>query len=345
MRMLLGGLLAVAQDVQDVQIDLSAGDGAISAVVTIAAQPGSDLAAALVQPPTVPGAAAIFADGGGITRAVGTIAPRATGGFVSKLLRRVASEQKVTIPESVYAAFDAIALDADGAFAWRTARDAAGVVRFSSVTGVPSAAAGESLAERVTAAIAGGALTECFASLAIPVRTSFDAEVRRTRDLPVRRVAIAIDDSVPIEQRSALLAFTHDAEIACPEGWIVCAQDPQDLDAMVERALAPAPSPASTSGGDLRLDVDLVGMLQASLALAATAEPTPELLALRDAMASVPVGPPISAVALLEGGGSEWRVTLPVPPLAAAAVAARFAMMRSEPVADPAQAPAAPRAP
>jgi hypothetical protein len=331
--------LAIAQDLQDLQFDLSISGDALSETIELAAQPGSALAAALVAPPVGAGAAAaaVLGPGDGTLTMTMGLDPHATGTFLTTLLRRAASEEHVQVDPGVVDLLDHIGADTTGGSAIRLAIDAGGHLRMAYLLGTTSAAAGKQLAERNVALFAADApLARLYAKLGLPMTMSLAEDTRTTHGVPVAKLGFDLDLArVRPEQRAVLESLGRGYELAFAEHWMLAAQDPAELDALAERTQAAPAAAAITkaeatlgAGRDIYVDYDVARLTAASLV--PEAQPNPQvqrtLARLRDALAAVPPGDPITVAGTLERGQARWQLRLPLAPFAAMAKAAMAAV-------------------
>jgi hypothetical protein len=342
MRMALAGAIAVIQDLQDLQIDLTVDDKSVQSRIDGVAQPGSALAAVLVAPAVLPDAGAILGPGGGITTLVGRLDPHAVSKFATIFLQRIALQEQLTLNETVLAALADYGSGTNGSFALRIAPDAVHGVGLCYIHGVESAASGLAFAQRMAAHFNPITPSESPSALQLPLSISLQSEAP-SADTKIDHLKVVLSSStLSADALTALRAYCRDGDIAFTPAWTLCVQDQSQLESLIARAtadhlaqqevtLAQSTLPA---GYNFYADSDLVGMVLASVAiLNPTASGNPQTL--HQALAKHQQREPLIIGARYANGAMRWQVRMPVAPLVALKDAAREAMSAASNAAAP----------
>ncbi len=321
MRMAMAGLTAVGQDSQDLQVEAVFSSSSVDADITLIARPSTDLAMALVAPAATTALAPALPGTSALTTVEGRIDPIATGRFVSTLMSRIALELDLKIPREAFAAFNVIAHDATGGFAFRARRDSDHGVSCSYVQGMSSIEAGKTLGSTIVDLFTPpGAWSRASALLGAPMGLKRLVGQRMEQDVSIDGIALSLDEgSMTAEQRAATLAFMRDGELAYTDHALLYAQSSSDLDAMIHDAQSSSPgirvkSTAESlfgSGHGFYAECDLAGDLSASWAIAAKGsqeKPSP-LVALHE-------GENLLLAGDFAAGGARWRIRIPLAPIA-----------------------------
>jgi len=267
-------VLAIAQDIAEVQSDYSLADGAIQLDQVLVAAPGSALALALVQ---VPDAVAANAKAGSrlVQRPalIGVSAryhAAALSAYVVGLLQGVASApamQRVLTPQ-VLDALAACSRSQSGDLALQLVGVPAGI-RYSEALGCSDPAALFAAQGLLLDAINGqqGLARDLGSS------TTRQSRVRMIGDVPVTRLTTVIDPAmIPGSNATSLAAMTAPTEMAASNGFVYLSQEPGNLDALVQgrgTGMTLQAQSAFAAGMDGYADADLPGLIRACSALVA----------------------------------------------------------------------------
>jgi hypothetical protein len=347
MRIGLASIIAVMQDLQDLGVDVSVDEQALHATIDGVAQPGSALAAVLVAPAALPDAGIVLGPGSGITTLVGHIDPHAVSQFVTTFLQRVALQQQLTLNDALVQMLADYGSGTNGSFAVRVSPDAVHGVQLSYVHGVESAASGYAFAQRMVAHFPPAMPVDASTTgMSLPLMVTMQPAASAAA-VQVDHLTIAVTrSSLSAEAQTALRAYCRDGEIAFTPAWTLIVQEQNDLDNLIARATAPHLAAGAVTlaestfpaGYDLYLDSDLVGMVQASVAIInPTASGVPQ--SLHEALARHQQREPLIVAGRYAQGAMRWQLRMPLAPLAALKAAASEAMAAVAPATPPKTSP------
>jgi hypothetical protein len=327
MRLAMAGLTAIGQDTQDLQIDATITTTAIDASIVCVARPSSPLEAALVAPPASTAPIPMIDASESLTTLTGTINPTQTGSFASTLMKRIVREQALAIDPEVFSALDLFSRDASGQLAFRVSRDPKHGVRCSYAHGVMNERAGSALATSIFRMFSSdGPLAKASARIGAKIQLQPNHAARESHGVSVDGITASVTDiSFSAEEQAAVLAFVRDGELACTDQWLLYAQDPTELDALISRATS---SPGTTSveaaapTHAISVSCDLAGIVAAAYSMVpkTTAKPS-------RAFSDLPAGQPMTFTGDFQSGSARWTCHVPMLPIAALVKAAGIAAL------------------
>lgn len=372
----ISSMLAAAEDLAAIQLDLFHEDFSIRSEMVVAARADSGLAAALVAPTErdlAPVAHRLGFEPGFLVM-LGSSPMDAQMRWIKALLisQRDTPDGKTVIDDDLIAMCDAWIGIATGPMGIRIRSGADGVMISDGVLAITDSERHRT-AQR---AMMTGPLAQFFAALGIAV--TFDEAVRESNGLPVDRISYAAAEpanaEVPAdadadaeaaqaedvdapETITATAMMLHELPIqehAYPPGFSVWSDDPAGLDALVQGSDARLPTSAARVFGDGRdgyvdwcLIRQMQGQMRDQMKLMAEMDfPLGDMFA---PMLALPPGEPMTATWSTVDGrlGMEWRIPLqPMLDLQRAFAAGMDQMhMDAEPIPDDAEEPAPAGAP
>jgi hypothetical protein len=145
---------------------------------------------------------------------------------------------------------------------------------------------------------------------------------RDSHGVAVDAVHVALSDiAFPPDEQAAVLAFARDGEIACTDRWLLYAQEPARLDALVAWALE-RPAADGAPAHAVTAQCDLGGVVAAAYALVPQDAPR-----WSQALAHLPAGEPMTLAGDFARGSARWSIHVPMAPIAALVNAAGIAAL------------------
>jgi hypothetical protein len=273
----LAGMMAVIADVAGVQIDLRLDPVAIGEEVTIAAKPGSGLAKVLTAPAPAEGqrAAARLGNEPTLLSMSGRFNYAAMGAYAGNLLRSLKAKPELQelITDDVVAAAETFGagLSGDSAFRLRTTDTAP--LQWEGLYASSDSAKAEAYFEKMITLMTGDSPlaklnreTGVTTTLAKAARTS-------PSGVPVHAIGVTIDETKIPPEQAGMVKSLSSYELAVTKGWVVLAQDPKSLDALIAgtgKGMTTTAEKAIGAGRHVYGDLDLIGFIRAIMKLSGT---------------------------------------------------------------------------
>lgn len=273
----VAGLMAVAADISAVQLDLNLDPVAIGEELTISAKPGSELAKALAAPAAAVGqrAAARLSNEPSLMAMSGRVNHEAASKYVGNLLRllKAKPEGQALITDEVIAVVEGYGAGLTGDTAMRMRSSETQPLLWEGLSSTSDSAKAEASIEKMTALFTGkGAIADLYREMGVTM--SLDKGVRKSPSgVSVHAMKVTIDETkMPPEQAAQMKAMSG-YELAVTKGWVVMAQDPASLDALIAgtgKGMTTNAEKALGAGRNLYADIDLIGFVRAAMKMSGT---------------------------------------------------------------------------
>jgi hypothetical protein len=273
----VAGLMAIAADISAVQLDLSLDPVAIGEELTISAKPGSELAKVFVAPPAAVGqrAAARLNNDPSLMAMSGRVNLQAYAKYAGSLLRMLKTkpEGQALITDEVIGLVESYGEGLTGDTAMRMRTSEAMPLLWEGISAASDSAKVEANFEKLTAIFTGqNAIANLYREMG--VNMSFNKGVRTSPSgVPVHAMKVTIDETkIPPEQAAQMKAMSG-YEVAVTKGWLVMAQDPASLDALIAgtgKGLTTHAEKTLGAGRNLYADIDLIGFVRAVMKMSGT---------------------------------------------------------------------------
>lgn len=311
----IAGMMAVVADISAIQLDLRLDPMAIGEELTITAKPGSPLAGLLVAPQPAAGqrAAARLASDPSLMTMSGRINWQAYGKYAGNLLRTLKAkpEGQALITDEVIAMAEGFGAGLSGDTAFRMHTSETAPLRWEGLYASADAAKAEASIDQMVGMFTGkGAIAELYRSMGVNMSYAKGARTSPS-GVAVNAVKVDIDETKVTPEQAAQMKMMSGYELAVTKGWVVMAQDPASLDALIAgtgKGLASQSEKAIGAGRQIYADIDLIGFVRAAMKMAGTG---------MDAMipATKP-GEPLSMAATAADGRTLVEVKWPLAPFA-----------------------------
>lgn len=331
----VAGLMAIAADISAVQLDLRLDPVAIGEELTISAKPGSELAKVLAAPPAAVGqrAAARLGNEPALMAMSGRINWSAYGAYTADLLRKLKAkpESQGLITDEVIAAAENVGagLSGDTAFRMRTSEKMP-LMWEGLYASADSAKAEASLESMITLFTGKGAIADLYRNMGITMTLTKGAR-QSPSGFPVHAVGVTVDETKVPPEQAAQMKMMSGYELAVTKGWVVMAQDPTSLDALIAgtgKGMSTTAEKAFGAGRNLYADLDLIGFIRAAMKMSGTG---------MDAMipATKP-GEPLSVASTTADGRTLVEIKWPLAPFVELTKAAQGGAPQPKPEENPA---------
>ncbi|MBA3698446.1 MAG: hypothetical protein H0W78_06305 [Planctomycetes bacterium] len=273
----VAGLMAIAADISAVQIDLNLDPVAIGEELTISAKPGSELAKALVAPPAAVGqrAAARLSNEPSLMAMSGRVNHEAYAKYAGNLLRMLKAkpEGQALITDEVIAVVEGYGAGLTGDTAMRMRTTEAQPLLWEGLSSTSDSAKAEANFEKLTTLFTGkGAIADLYREMGITM--SLDKGVRTSPSgVPVHAMKVTIDETKVTPEQAAQMKAMSGYELAVTKGWVVMAQDPASLDALIAgtgKGMTTHAEKTLGAGRNLYADIDLIGLVRAAMKMSGT---------------------------------------------------------------------------
>jgi len=273
----VAGLMAIAADISAVQLDLRLDPVAIGEELTISAKPGSDLAKVLAAPPAADGqrAAARLGNEPALMAMSGRVNWAAYGAFAGNLLRKLKAkpESQGLITDEVIAAAENVGagLSGDTAFRMRTS-DKTPLMWEGLYASADSAKAEASLESMITLFTGKGVIGDLYRNMGVTMTLTKAARTSPS-GIAVHAVGVTVDETKVPPQQAAQMKMMSGYELAVTKGWVVMAQDPTSLDALIAgtgKGMSTNAEKVIGAGRNLYADLDLIGFIRAAIKMSGT---------------------------------------------------------------------------
>lgn len=273
----VAGLMAIAADISAVQLDLNLDPVAIGEELTISAKPGSDLAKVMAAPPAAVGqrAAARLGNEPSLMSMSGRINWAAYGVYAGDLLRKLKAkpEAQGLITDEVIAVAENVGagLSGDTAFRMRTSEKSP-LVWEGLYASADSAKAEASLESMISLLTGKGAIGDLYRSMGVTM-TMTKAARKSPSGVPVHAIGVTVDETKILPEQAAQMKMMSGYELAVTKGWVVMAQDPTSLDALIAgtgKGMSTSAEKAIGAGRNLYADLDIIGFVRAAMKMSGT---------------------------------------------------------------------------
>lgn len=273
----IAGMMAVVSDIAAVQIDLNLDPVAIGEEITIAAKPGSELAKVLVTPPAPIGqrAAGRLGNEPSLMAMSGRFNYVGLSAYAANLLRSLQAkpEAQGLITEEMISAAESFGagLSGDSAFSLRTSE--ARPLMWEGLYATADSAKAEGYFEKMISLMTGpGPLGDLYRNMGITMSLTKGARTSPS-GVPVHAIGVKVDETkIPPEQAAQMVAMSA-YELAVTKGWVVMAQDPTSLDALIAgtgKGMTTHAEKTLGAGRNIYADIDLIGIVRAAMKLSGT---------------------------------------------------------------------------
>jgi hypothetical protein len=269
------GLLMMLEQTESVVMDMGLKPDALVTETVIGARPGSALAELATQPAAGASAAAAFLSDPAVMTATYQLDAARVSAFVNDLLRRAAADPhtaELATPE-LQALLDLWGRGFTGEVAMAMRAGTGTPLVMEGLQKVRDEPAALAFLDKGSALLApGGAWAKLYADMGIPMQTALRKNVRRHAGAAVHRLEMKVDTkNLSPEQQAQFGMFLRDMDLAFARGYLLMAQGPQALDALLDRVGGARPPAARTlqaarafgPGAHLYVDYDVFGLLRA----------------------------------------------------------------------------------
>lgn len=271
----IAGMMQVLGDIAAVQLDLTLDPVAIGEELTFAAKPGSELAKVLSAPPAANGqrAAARLGNEPSLMAMSGRINYAAMGAYAGNLLRSLKAkpEAQGLITDEMVAAAENVGAGLSGDTAFRLRTTEAKPLLWEGLYASNDSAKAEANLEKMITLFSGqGPIGDLYRDMGITMTLTKGARTSPS-GVPVHALGVTVDETkIPPEQAAQMKAMSA-YELAVTKGWVVMAQDPVSLDALIAgtgKGMSTNAEKALGPGRHLYADLDLIGFIRAAMKVA-----------------------------------------------------------------------------
>ena len=311
----VAGMMAVVAEVSAVQLDLRLDPAAIGEELTIAAKPGTELAKFLTAPPAAIGqrAAARLGNDPSLMALSGRLNYAAYGAYAANLLRTLKAkpEGQALITDEVIAMAENIGSGLSGETAFRLRTSETAPLQWEGLYASNDSAKAEANLENMIKLFTGqGAIADLYRKMGVTMILTKGARTSPS-GAAVHAVSVTVDETKIPPEQAAQMKLMSGYELAVTKGWVVMAQDPKSLDALIAgtgKGLSTVAEKAIGAGRDLYADLDLIGLVRAAMRMAGTG-----------AEAMIPAtkpGEPLSVASTAADGRTLVEIKWPLAPFA-----------------------------
>lgn len=333
-------LLMISDQVDAMQIDVDLADQTITSHTLITAVPGSKLAAAMVAPLPAQTPAPALRMGGepGYMACTARFNSQALSGWAADLLVDLQQQPEGAnlIPTELITMTRDMGSMMNGGFAMRMRAVEASPMVMDAAFDCRDGAALDRLYEGMLAAMFGDTtIGRMYAAMGMDA--TLERDVRRSGGFAVQRIHYSLDAAkLPAGQAEQMRSMMQDVEYAVIPGVALLAQQPADLDRLIQGGAGELTTTAARTfgpGRDGYVDVDYLGMMKAFIA-------SPAMQAIQGmpfgaALAATPAGEPTGMTWSAADGRVAIDARIPLKPFADLAAAFRQAGGQAEPAEQP----------